>query len=67
MFIDVIVYKSDMSVDEGGGGKEKKVFINEALENKLGPLSDKEEMDTLSMVVLTIGRTCFKVVSPLGS
>ena len=58
MLLDVIVHKFDMSVVEGGGGRDKKVSIKEALVNRNEPMVDRKGMDTLLMVVLIIGRTC---------
>ena len=51
MLPDVIVHRSNISFGEGGGGKDKKVFIIGALENKPEPMKDREGMDTLLMVV----------------
>ena len=62
-----MVHKYDMLSIEGGGGKDKKVLIKGVLVNMLGPMTDREGMDTLSMVVLMIGRTCSGVAGPLGS
>ena len=67
MLPDVIVHKYDISVDIGGGRKEKKGFVIGALKNKLGPASDRDGMETLLMVVLIVERTCFGVANPLGS
>ena len=67
MVPDVMVHKSDISVGEGGGGKDKKVSIKRALENNSGPMTDMDGMDTLSMVVSIVGRTCSSVSSPFGS
>ena len=64
---DMILQKFDISVNEGGGCKDNKVFVNGALPNKPKPTTNKEGMETLSMVVLAIGRTCSGVVGPLGS
>ena len=61
------MHKSDISVDERGGSKDKKVSVIGALENKPEPMTDRDGMDTLSMVVLIVRRTCFDVASPLGS
>ena len=67
MIPDLIVQKSDISVDEGGVGKNKKVSVIGALENKLGPMTDRDGMETLLMVVLILGRTCYGVVDPFVS
>ena len=66
MVPDVMVHKFNTSVGEGGGGKEKKVSIIGVLENKPGPTRDQYGIDTLSMVVSIVRRTCFVVVGPLG-
>ena len=67
MLPDVTVHKSNIFVNEGGGGKEKKVFVIGALENKLGLSFDKVVMDTFSIVVSIVKRTCSRVVGPFGS
>ena len=67
MVPDMMVHKSDTSVDKGGGGEEKKVSVTGMLANKPEPTIDKDGMDTLSMVVSIVRRTCSDVVSPLGS
>ena len=59
--------KYNISFIEGGGGRDKKVPVKGALVNMLGPMTDRKGMDTLSMVVLMIGRTCSGVAGPLGS
>ena len=64
MLLDVIVHKSNMPVREGGGGRDKKVSIKGVLVKRPDPMTYKEGMDTLSMVVLIIGRTCSRVVGP---
>ena len=63
----MIVQKYDISLDLGGGGKDKNMFIIGALENKHGPIVDWEGMDTLLMVVLIVGRTCSSVDGPFLS
>ena len=63
----MIVNKSDISVNEGGGGKDKKVFVKGELENKLVPMVDMEGMDTLLMVALIVGMTFCGVAGPFGS
>ena len=50
------MHKYDISFGEGGGGKEKKVFVKGELENKLGPMIDKEGTETLSLVMSIVGR-----------
>ena len=67
MLPNMIVHKYNISFEEGGGGKEKKVSINGALENNHGRTSDREGLETLSMVFSTAGRTCYRVFGPLGS
>ena len=67
MLPDVRVHKSDISDNEGGGGKDKKVFIIGALENKPEPMTYMDGIDTISMVVSIVGRTCFDVAGPFGS
>ena len=67
MIPDFIVQKYDISVNEGGGGKNKKVSIIGMLENKLVPTIDRDVMETFSMVVLIVGRTHFSVAGPFGS
>ena len=64
---DVIVHKSDTSVSEGRGGKDKKVSIIEVLENKTRAIIDNDGIDAFSMEVSTMGRTCSIVVDPFGS
>ena len=63
----MIVHKSDISVDERGCGKDKKVSFKGSLENKPMLTIDKDGMGTLSMVVLIVIRMCSSVASPLGS
>ena len=67
MLLDVMVHKSDMSVIEMGGGRDKNVSLKWALVKRPGPMTDIEGMDMLSMVVSIVGRTCFRLVNPLGS
>ena len=67
MLPDVIVHKSNMSVDDGGGGKDKKVSVNGASKNKSRLTIDREGMETLLRVVLTVGRKCSGMVGILGS
>ena len=67
MVPDVIVHKSNMSVDIGGGGKDKKVSVIGVLENKPEPTIDKEGMDVMSMEVSMVGRTCSSVFGPFVS
>ena len=67
MILDVIVHKYDISFGEGGGGKDKKVSGIGVLVNKSVPSEDRDGMDTLSMVVLIVGRTCSGVAIPFGS
>ena len=63
MLPDVIVCKYDISIDKGGGGKDKKVSIKGALENKPRITIDREAMEMMSI----IGRTCSGVAAPFGS
>ena len=67
MLLEVLVNKYDMSVGEGGGGRDKKVSIKGVLVKIPGPMKNREGMDTMSMVVLIIGRTCSGLAGPLGS
>ena len=66
MLLEVIVHRSGILVDEGGGGKDKKVSIIGALENNPMPMKENDGMDTLSMVVSIRGRTCSGVPDPFG-
>ena len=45
MVPDVMVHKYDTLVNEGGGGKDKKVSVIGVLENKPKPTTDKDGMD----------------------
>ena len=63
MVPNMMVHKSNMSVSEGGGGKDKKVSVIEVLSNKPMPIIDKYGMDTF----LIVGRMCSNVTSHLGS
>ena len=67
MVPDVIVHKFDTSIGVGEGGKDKKVFVIGVLASRLEPTVDKDGMDMFLMVVSIVRRTCFSVVSPLGS
>ena len=67
ILLNVIVHKSDISIDEGGDGKDKKVSFIGVLANKPRPTVDRDGMDMLSMVVSIVGRTCFGVLDPFGS
>ena len=67
MFLDVRVHKYETLVNVGGGGKDKKVSIMGVLEKITRPTTDRDGMDTLSMVELIVGRMCSGVASPLGS
>ena len=67
MVSDVIVHKYDTSFGEGGGGKVKKVSSIRVFAKNLGPTIDKDGMDTLSMVLSIVGRTCSDVVGPFES
>ena len=62
-----MVQKYDISDIEGGGGRYRKVSIKGESVKCLGPTTDREGMDTLSMVVLMVHKTCLGVSSPLGS
>ena len=61
------MYKYDMSADKVGSRREKKVSIKGVLVKRPEPTTYREGMDMLSMVVSIIGRTCFAMVSHLGS
>ena len=63
----VIIYKSFMSVNEGGGCKNKQVFVEGALVERPRPMTNREGMDMMLMLVSIIGRTCFSVDGPLRS
>ena len=67
MVVDEIVHNSVVLVGVGGGGIYGKVFAIGASANNLGPTTDKEGMETLSMVVSMVGMTCSSVVSPCES
>ena len=67
MLPDVIMHKYNILVGEGGGGKDKKVSIIRVLGNNPRPTVDKDGMDTLSMVVSIVGRTCSDVASAFRS
>ena len=67
MKIDVMVHKHYILCGKGGGGKGKKVSIKEALENNPWPMTDREGMDTLLIVVSIVGRTRYGVAGPFGS
>ena len=60
----VIVHRSDISFEGGRGCKDKKVSIIGVLEKKLGPTTDKDGMDALSMEMLTVVWMCFSMSSP---
>ena len=62
-----VVHKYDISFGEGGGCKDKRVSVIGALENKPEPMTDKDGMDTLSMVVSIVGRTCSVVADHFKS
>ena len=51
MVLDVIVHKSVVLLSVGGGGKDGKVSTMGVLRNNTEPTTDKEGIDTLSMVV----------------
>ena len=67
MVLDVIVQKSAMSIDLGGGGKDGKVSVIGVLANNPGPIVDKEGMDTFSITISMVGMMCFDVVGPFRS
>ena len=67
MVPDMMVHKYETLVDEGGGGKDKKVFIIGLLANKTKTTTNKDGMETLSMVVSIVRRMCADVADPLGS
>ena len=66
MLSDVIAHKYDILVIEGGGGRDKKVSVKGALVKRPRPMTYMEGIKTLSMVVSIVGRTCSRVVGPLG-
>ena len=61
------MHKSNISAIEGGGGRYKKVSVKGASINKPRPTKNMKGMDTLSMVVSMVGRTCSRVANPLVS
>ena len=67
MVPDVMVHTSDMPVDEGGGGRNKKVSIIGVLANKPEPTVDNDGMDTMSMVEMIVRMMCYSLDDPLGS
>ena len=67
MVLDEIVHKSVVSFSMGGGGKYGKVYVIGTLKKNLGPNTDMEGMDTLSMEVSMVGMTCSGVACPCGS
>ena len=67
MVLNAIMHKYDMSVDEGGGGKDKNVCVKGVLVNMPMPKIDKDGMDTMSMVELIVRSMCFGMVKTLGS
>ena len=67
MVPNVIVHKSDTSVGEGGGGKDKKVPIIGVLTKNTGPTTNNDEIDALSMAVSTLRRACYYVSVPFRS
>ena len=67
MVLDEIINKSTMSVGTVGGGRDRKVSTIGDSKNNIGPTTDKDGMDTLSMVVSMVKMTSFGVASPCGS
>ena len=63
----MIVHKSDISVGEGGVGKEKKVFVIGELEKNSEKTTYRDGMDTMSMVVSIVGRMYPGVADPFRS
>ena len=53
-----MVHKSNISSIAAGGGRDKKVSVKGVSVNRFGPMENRESMDVLLMVVLTVGRTC---------
>ena len=51
MLPDVVVHKSEIVVIQGGGGRDKKVFVKGSLVNRTGLMEDMEGMEMLSKVV----------------
>ena len=62
----MIVQKYDTSVSIDGGGKEKRLYVIGVLEKRPGPITEKDGMDTLSMVEMTVKRMCFGMSDPIG-
>ena len=58
------MHKSIVSLDIGGGGKDRKEAVIDVSTNNPGPMADKEGMVTLSMEVSTIGMTWYGVADP---
>ena len=63
----VIIHKSFMSVNEGGGCKDKQVFFEGAFVKRPRPMTNREGMDMMLMSMLIVGRKCSKFVGPLRS
>ena len=59
--LDMMVHKSDTSVDKGRGGKEKKVFVIGLLEKNPKTKVGQDGIDMLSMAVPILRRMCFGV------
>ena len=49
MVLDERTHKSVVSFGSGGGGKDEKESVKDALMKNLGPTADKDRMATLSM------------------
>ena len=67
MVLDERVHKYVVSVGVDEGGKDGKVVIIGVSTNNPGPTTDKEGMDTMSMVISMVRMTCLGVVDPYGS
>ena len=67
MVLYEMVHNSDVLVGMVGGGIDGKVSTIGASENNLGPTTDKEGIEMLSMVVLMVWMKCTSVSYPCGS
>ena len=67
MVLDEIKHKLVVSVGTVGGGRDGKVSAISTSTNNPSPTTDKDGIDTLSMVVSMVGMTCSGVASRYGS